>query len=544
MGEANTTAEVADRVAQPISGGSRGANSAGGDVPMAQPVNYTRQNLYAPDPKDGPLNWSSGCLFKGGTSEYVDGCTGPIREPGAGISMKAAGGSNNGIDHTGGTPQPDMLGFTYMPVRSYAASLNAFVSTRTKYRLSTDMATISGKHGCLMARESTASGSPFAAVCRYGHSNSRNADGVNEGAYLLYRTEFGGRTKSFYYSNPFSDTLGASEVQNYFNLYHDSEGSCWYGGIRVTDDPAARAGELGSNWAPVSLNQIDPALQGRGICFSAPLKLIGFATDGGTRQDESWIGEYFFANAKYDSGIVTANQLSTVGIGSASSVSIGDRSFSADGTAPATTFRTQVMKNGFVEANIQAWDNSGGAGVNHITYEVSGATVLSRRDQRAEFGTAKASLLLTRRGLTTINVFAADNAGNVELWKSFQVNVKEGTYDSVSSASIPDDGTLSAESVIDVPSSVRAKAKYAVHVNVNINHFYRGQLEIYIITPTGVRQRLKKADLSDRAVGVNETYTISTLTGKRAGRWRLVVRDVAQGTQGTLDNWSVTFPKA
>jgi len=101
---------------------------------------------------------------------------------------------------------------------------------------------------------------------------------------------------AYYNTTAAQDITGVAELQNYFRLWHNYDGSCFEAFIRSTDDPVAFAG--------LTEEQIGPR-----VCFTQPLNLIGFATDGGMFAQDTYIGDYLFANARYRGKFLTMHDL-------------------------------------------------------------------------------------------------------------------------------------------------------------------------------------------------------------------------------------------
>lgn len=87
-----------------------------------------------------------------------------------------------------------------------------------------------------------------------------------------------------------------------------------------------------------------------------------------------------------------------------------------DSTPPITTAALSPVPNGAgwnntnVTATLTATDNTGGSGVNQITYSASGAQTIATTSAPG----ATATVGLSTEGLTTVTFFATDNAGNSE----------------------------------------------------------------------------------------------------------------------------------
>lgn len=78
----------------------------------------------------------------------------------------------------------------------------------------------------------------------------------------------------------------------------------------------------------------------------------------------------------------------------------------------------------------------------------------------------------------------------------------------------------------------------SVSVTVDINHSYRGDLVIELVSPSGDTYTLKDSNPFDGANNVKETYTVDA-SGAAAGTWTLRVTDVYYGDTGSLNSWGV-----
>ncbi|HEX5219301.1 MAG TPA: LamG-like jellyroll fold domain-containing protein [Verrucomicrobiae bacterium] len=110
---------------------------------------------------------------------------------------------------------------------------------------------------------------------------------------------------------------------------------------------------------------------------------------------------------------------------------------------------------------------------------------------------------------------------------------------------IPDNATLISSNTVTQPGAIGA-----VRVNVNLNHPYRGDLELTLIHPDGTEVRLKNADGTDEGADLVTSFpdqtesseALTVLSGKAvAGIWRLRVRDAFPLDSGTLNTWSLQF---
>lgn len=106
---------------------------------------------------------------------------------------------------------------------------------------------------------------------------------------------------------------------------------------------------------------------------------------------------------------------------------------------------------------------------------------------------------------------------------------------------IPDGNSMGVAQTFNVspPDSLRLEH---VTVHVNATHSYRGNLEWYLTSPSGVRVRLARARLNDTGADLDWTFMATHFWGERSeGNWSLQVVDPTVGDVGTLDSATITF---
>jgi Zn-dependent metalloprotease len=99
------------------------------------------------------------------------------------------------------------------------------------------------------------------------------------------------------------------------------------------------------------------------------------------------------------------------------------------------------------------------------------------------------------------------------------------------------------KSAIESPITVdrAGLAPRTLKVDVDIQHGYRGDLEIQLLAPDGTAFPIKKASRFDRGDDVKLTATVDAAAVRATGTWRLRVRDLYSGDTGTLNAWGLTF---
>src|SRR5690606_13936351 len=99
---------------------------------------------------------------------------------------------------------------------------------------------------------------------------------------------------------------------------------------------------------------------------------------------------------------------------------------------------------------------------------------------------------------------------------------------------LPDASTVDSSLTFQCEGSASSSSS----LTVDITHTYRGDLEIYLITPDGTVYLIKDSGY-DPADDVRETYGLDLSGESASGTWTLVVSDVYYGDSGTLNGWSL-----
>lgn len=109
------------------------------------------------------------------------------------------------------------------------------------------------------------------------------------------------------------------------------------------------------------------------------------------------------------------------------------------------------------------------------------------------------------------------------------------------SLEIPDGSTSGTAHTFSVSHPNRLRVEH-VTVHVNATHQYRGNLEWYLTSPSGVRVRLARARLNDTGADLDWTFMTTHFWGERSeGNWSLQVVDPTVGDVGTLDGATIAF---
>jgi subtilisin-like proprotein convertase family protein len=107
------------------------------------------------------------------------------------------------------------------------------------------------------------------------------------------------------------------------------------------------------------------------------------------------------------------------------------------------------------------------------------------------------------------------------------------------SAAIPDNSATGiTRTVVNNVSGLMEE----VVVDIGITHNARGQIEIYITSPSGYTSRLTRQNSSTVAMPSNWQFISNAFWGEQAqGTWSVNVRDLVSGTTGTWNNFAVTW---
>ncbi len=126
-------------------------------------------------------------------------------------------------------------------------------------------------------------------------------------------------------------------------------------------------------------------------------------------------------------------------------------------------------------------------------------------------------------------------------WTNLPAQVSQTRSDG-SSRPIPDNNSTGVTVNLDF-SSIPPMRLEMVSVTVNIVHPYKGDLNISLVSPTGVTSALATVTGADDASNyTNWTFTSNRHWGDRgAGIWKLLVRDAAAGDVGVLNSVNVTL---
>ena len=107
--------------------------------------------------------------------------------------------------------------------------------------------------------------------------------------------------------------------------------------------------------------------------------------------------------------------------------------------------------------------------------------------------------------------------------------------------SIPDGSNAGLTQTFTVGNTDNLRLEH-VTVSVKATHPYRGQLEWWLTSPSGVRSRLARSRGNDTGANLDWTFMSTHFWGERSeGDWKLQVYDTNLADAGTLDEATITF---
>jgi subtilisin-like proprotein convertase family protein len=117
-------------------------------------------------------------------------------------------------------------------------------------------------------------------------------------------------------------------------------------------------------------------------------------------------------------------------------------------------------------------------------------------------------------------------------------NAERLVYENATPASIPDNSPSGVSSTLAVTLDAVIGA---LDLTVDINHTYRGDLEIRLVHPDGTDVQVLAPD-SSSGDDIKATFPVAAFNSKRTqGAWTLKVIDHASQDTGTLNRWSLRF---
>lgn len=175
---------------------------------------------------------------------------------------------------------------------------------------------------------------------------------------------------------------------------------------------------------------------------------------------------------------------------------------------------------------------TGASGINQTPFSITAPTDLACA-QELEF-----TLL--------VNYTSSGDEESIEL--NFTLNsIEFDSADASSAIAIPDDDNTGISSSVAMSSSVNYIA--SLNVDVNISHTYRGDLALYLNSPSGTEIQLKASsnDSTENLIGnypldFTSLDELSGFNGENPnGTWTLNVRDIVGDDVGTLNSWRLNI---
>ncbi len=109
---------------------------------------------------------------------------------------------------------------------------------------------------------------------------------------------------------------------------------------------------------------------------------------------------------------------------------------------------------------------------------------------------------------------------------------------------VPDDSTIGAETAItaDVPEL----AVQTVQVHLEIQHSWRGDLVVTLLSPAGESVPVVELLPEDSGLDLRGVYDVADFTAGSpgSGEWTLLLVDRGPGDVGTLEYWSIGINEA
>lgn len=104
---------------------------------------------------------------------------------------------------------------------------------------------------------------------------------------------------------------------------------------------------------------------------------------------------------------------------------------------------------------------------------------------------------------------------------------------------IPDNSRTGMQRSIRVPTAVTVNT---VEVQLDIDHPWRGDLEVKLTSPSGTTVSVvPRSDPNDSQSGIMGTFMVDGLSGNGQGTWTLKVRDLAAEDTGTFKSWRLAL---
>ncbi|MBX7259916.1 MAG: S8 family serine peptidase, partial [Candidatus Hydrogenedentes bacterium] len=141
-------------------------------------------------------------------------------------------------------------------------------------------------------------------------------------------------------------------------------------------------------------------------------------------------------------------------------------------------------------------------------------------------------------GFGRIDATAAVNAAGT--WTNVAASAPSLTASKATAVAIPDNNTAGVTQTVSISGNTGFEVEH-VEVTVNITHPYRGDLRVFLTSPSGMVSQLASERAGDSGDNFsNWKFTSVAHWGENPnGTWQLKVADVFTPDTGTLNSWSI-----
>jgi len=140
-------------------------------------------------------------------------------------------------------------------------------------------------------------------------------------------------------------------------------------------------------------------------------------------------------------------------------------------------------------------------------------------------------------GYGLVDATAAVNMA--ETWKTVDDEVVVNTSEILVDEYINDNNDIGVSSTVIVNQSINIES---IEVLVNITHFFRGDLNVFLTSPNGIVSELVRSHNDDGFHYRNWTFTSMVHWDENSfGDWTIKVNDTESGYTGDFNSWNLTF---
>ncbi|MFE9724411.1 proprotein convertase P-domain-containing protein [Streptomyces sp. NPDC005794] len=111
-------------------------------------------------------------------------------------------------------------------------------------------------------------------------------------------------------------------------------------------------------------------------------------------------------------------------------------------------------------------------------------------------------------------------------------------FENQANLALPDPGALTSSTVV---KGIKGNAPKELKVYVDATHDWLGDVEIYLVDPSGALHLVKADSELESGGNLKHVYTVDASAAPAAGTWGLRVEDVSAGASGSLNEWSLSF---